>query len=153
MKHKIWPYFVIGVIVLSVALAFLANSEPRDILEVNLRTHTNLALHIHPNLEIEILGERQTIPVNIGISEKGMRVIHTHDSSGELHIESPSQHLFYLDNFFTIWGQQYSSECIRNRCNDEVYKWSIFVNGVEQDDFENIPLFDNDRIRMVYDKR
>ena len=64
-----------------------------------------VALHIHPFLKIEILGEKQVISTDIGVSEKGMRVIHTHDTTGKLHIEAPYPHKFYLRDFFYYLGQ------------------------------------------------
>lgn len=125
--------------------------EP-DILDVNLREHKNLALHIHPTLQIEIEGENIIIPANTGISEEGMRVIHTHDVSGKLHVESPYPYQFVLQDFFTITGQTFTSECIFDSCTDENHSLKVFVNGVETDQFGDTLLLDRDLIKIVYEE-
>lgn len=126
------------------------SSQSEDILKLNLREHKNLALHIHPFLEIEVNGIKQVIPANVGISGQGMRVIHTHDDTGKLHIESPYAHQFYLKDFFTIWGKTLSSTCIFGNCADANHTLQFFVNGAKSMDKENIPLKDGDRIKVVY---
>ena len=126
-----------------------AQSEP-DIFDINLREHKNLALHIHPTLQIEIEGENITIPANMGISPEGMRVIHTHDTSGKLHVESPFPHQFVLQDLFTIWGKTFTNECIFDKCIDENHALKVFVNDVETDQFGDTLLLDGDLIRVVY---
>jgi len=85
-------YIYIGIIFVVILGLFYWSSQrgPQNILDYNLREHKNLALHIHPNLEIEILGEPYPIPANLGVSERGMSVIHTHKDDGNLHTESPA---------------------------------------------------------------
>ena len=139
--------FFLAVIILLSGCA----SKP-DILSVNLAEHKSLALHIHPFLEIEINGENYPIPVNTGISAAGMRVIHTHDSTGKLHIESPYPHQFYLPDFFKIWGKPFNQSCIFEYCANASHALSVFVNGIEAAE-ANIPLKDGDRIRVVYGKK
>lgn len=134
-------------------IAGCASNNPEDILKVNLREHKNLALHIHPFLEIEINGIRHVIPANVGISETGMRVIHTHDDSGKLHIESPYAHQFYLKDFFTIWGKNLNATCIFENCAGQNHTLQFFVNGAESMEKENIPLMDGDRIKIVYKEK
>src|SRR5713226_790895 len=76
--------------------------ESEDILSLCIQ-HKNIAFHIHMTLEIYILGKKQVIPANAGIPKGCMHIIHTHDKTGELHIESPYYHQFHLKDFFTIW--------------------------------------------------
>jgi hypothetical protein len=128
--------------------------EELDIFSLNLKEHKNLALHIHPTLEIEILGEKYTIPGNIGISPQGtMKVIHTHDSTGKLHIESPYPYQFYLKDVFKIWGKNISSSCIFNYCEDAEHQLDFYVNNLKNDLRENIPLIDGEVIRIVYKRK
>ncbi len=126
--------------------------EGGDILSICIE-HKNLAFHIHMTLEIYILGKKKIIPKNTGISRGCMHVIHTHDKTGELHIESPYYHRFYLKDFFTIWGKTFNRNCIFRYCVDENHILSFFVNGFENDEYENLPLRDGDVIRIVYDKK
>ena len=131
----------------------LAGCAEQDILDMNLREHKNIELHIHPILEIEILGERMIIPANIGISDKGMRVIHTHKEDGILHVESPEPHEFVLKDFFTIWGETFNETCILDTCVDEDHELNVFVNDIKDGRHGNIPLRDNDKIRIMYAKK
>jgi len=129
------------------------SEKNEDLLMIHLTEHKNLALHIHPILEIEILGEKQIIPGNIGISDRGMRVIHTHEPDGILHIESPYPHQFYLADFFTIWGRNFDSSCVFNYCVDENHSLKVFVNGAENDQYWNIALYDKDKIKIVHERK
>jgi len=128
-------------------------SQPENILDINLKDHNKLALHIHPILQIEINGQQQMIPANIGISSEGMRVIHTHDATGTLHVESPTPHQFYLQDFFTIWGKEFSDQCIFQHCENETHDLKMYVNGEESGLFGALPLRDKDIIRIVYEER
>lgn len=136
-----------------------ANSPPSsktvegdDILSLCVQ-HKNVAFHIHTVLDIYILGKKQVIPKNAGILKGCMHVIHTHDKTGELHIESPYYHQFHLKDFFTIWGKTFNRNCIFEYCVDENHILSFFVNGVESDDYENLSLRDGDVIRIVYSEK
>ncbi len=67
-------------------------------------------IHVHPYLAINIEGTNVTIPEGVGILQGGslLEPIHTHDSSGLLHVElsqSDAQgHNFTLGDFFAIWN-------------------------------------------------
>jgi hypothetical protein len=123
-----------------------------DILSACIQ-HKNLAFHTHMVLEIYILDKKQVIPANTGITKRCMHIIHTHDASGELHIESPYYHRFYLKDFFMIWGKTFNRNCIFDYCVDESYTLSFFVNGVENNEYEDLPLRDGDTIRIVYSEK
>jgi hypothetical protein len=123
-----------------------------DILSLCVQ-HKNIAFHIHMTLEIYILGKKQVIPANAGIPKGCMHVIHTHDETGELHIESPYYHQFHLEDFFIIWGKTFNRNCIFQYCVDENHTLSFFVNGIENDEYENLPLRDGDVIRIVYSEK
>ena len=124
-----------------------------DILAVNLKDHINLAMHIHPNLEIEILGENINIPSNIGISNSGMRTIHTHDNTGKIHLESPYPYKFHMSDFFSVWEKTFNSTCIFENCVDDRHELLLFVNDIKNNEYENLTLNDLDRIKIVYKER
>lgn len=131
----------------------LSCSTKTDLLQINVLDHSNLALHIHPTLAIEILGERWAFPANIGITDKKLRVVHTHESDGVLHVESPVPHQFVLGDFFTIWGKTLTSKCVFEYCVDDVHVLEMFVNGEKSDLYENLPLRDKDQIKIIYRKK
>ena len=81
--------------------------------------HEALALHVHPYLRIVIEGRPVEIPTAMGIRnprvDQGLAVggscfepLHTHDSSGIIHIEGPDPNRQYtLGDFFAVWYATY----------------------------------------------
>jgi hypothetical protein len=81
--------------------------------------HETLALHIHPYLRIMIEGQPMEVPTAIGIRnprfDQGLAVggscfepLHTHDTSGIIHIEGPDpNHQYTLGDFFAVWHATY----------------------------------------------
>jgi hypothetical protein len=70
------------------------------------------AYHWHTQLTITSGGNPVTIPADIGISFTCMQVLHTHDTSGLIHIEpdTPAQARVYsLGDFFAVWGKPFGS--------------------------------------------
>jgi hypothetical protein len=62
--------------------------------------------HIHAMLHIYINGLLAPLPANIGLdSSKGLESsMHTHDSSGVIHMEAPHPFKYTLGDFFEVWG-------------------------------------------------
>ncbi|HEY2988842.1 MAG TPA: hypothetical protein VGL11_14010 [Candidatus Binatia bacterium] len=60
--------------------------------------------HIHVHLDIFVDGKPYPVPESVGIVGRScLYWIHTHDSSGIIHVEAPQQRYFTLDQFFAIW--------------------------------------------------
>lgn len=87
------------------------------------------ALHIHQHLDIFVSGQSVIIPADIGVKLIFISPIHTHDSTGIIHVESPKVQPFYLGQFFDIWGVKFTSECLGGYCNQENKKVQIYING------------------------
>jgi hypothetical protein len=79
-----------------------------------------LFYHVHPWLRITINGENVTIPAAVGIENPLMQQgiagggpnscfepLHTHDSSGIIHIESSTNTSYTLSDFFSVWSATY----------------------------------------------
>jgi hypothetical protein len=80
--------------------------------------------HIHAHLAIFVNGSQRTIPEGIGIAPPrqtaagatGQQVVggscfywlHAHTADGVIHIESPTQKLYTLGQYFDIWRQPLS---------------------------------------------
>src|SRR3989338_4803088 len=139
-RVKNWGIFILVLAILIFGIYWLSSrSVPyADVpaKEINIGSHSNIALHIHSDLEIIIDGEQSIIPGSIGISSGVMRPIHTHDSSGEVHIEGPYQRDFTIGEFFDIWGRAFNSTCIFEYCTDSG-ELKMFVNGKESSAFQN----------------
>jgi hypothetical protein len=99
-----------------------------------------LAYHIHAHLSIYVNGEPRALPGGIGIpgsqvvqtsegpvAEGGQCIywLHTHAPDGIIHVESPTERIYTLGNFFDEWNQPLSS----NRVGDAKGKVTAIVNG------------------------
>lgn len=111
-------------------------------------------MHWHSQLSVEIKGQKQEIPVGIGLGVVH-DPIHTHDATGEIHMEFPGmvrQNDIRLDQFFKVWGKRFDSNCIFDFCNGPDGMIKMFVNGAENMEFENYHMKDRDKIEIKYDK-
>jgi hypothetical protein len=71
-----------------------------------------LANHFHTRLTILQDGSPLTIPAYIGIRPSCIYWLHTHDTSGVIHIETPITEFrttFTLGDFFSVWGEPIDS--------------------------------------------
>lgn len=104
--------------------------------------HTNLVSHIHPELGINVDGERQVVQANIGISYDCMAEIHTHDTTGKIHAEAfkPGR-TFTLQQFFDVWGRPLQRSG---------YKLEIAVNDKPSNELGGLILRDRDKIVLNY---
>jgi len=75
-----------------------------------------MVLHIHPHLSITSDGQPLTVSSYIGMDYSlwkdnslnqygiGMAPLHTHDTSGTIHVESNAYRIYTLGQFLDIWG-------------------------------------------------
>lgn len=99
-------------------------------------------MHIHLRLSIKVNGVEQDISKDIGISTFCMKPIHTHDSSGTIHIEFPRQHDFKLADFFAVWDRPFPRSD----------SFLMTVNGATNTEFANHILKDGEQIEISYEK-
>ena len=69
-------------------------------------TAEGTVVHIHQHLDVIVNGKPVDVPANIGIdaAQQFLSTLHTHDDTGIIHVESPSQGTFTLGQFFDVWG-------------------------------------------------
>lgn len=124
--------------------------------EINIGGHTNINLHKHGDLEIIINGQKQLIPTNIGVGPgvepEYMRPLHTHDASGEIHIEGLCPRNFRIGDFFNVWGKQFNSQCILDACINESTNATLkfYVNDQENGLFQDYIMKDDDKMRIEF---
>jgi hypothetical protein len=123
--------------------------------EVALTCTTDMATqyHIHPELSILLNGVPQVLPSDIGIRPNCMNSIHTHDSTGKIHVEAPIKKDFTLGDFFASWKKDFSSTKILDSVVDGEHEIVVTVNGKKVDTYENTLLGDLDKIVVVYQKK
>lgn len=106
--------------------------------------HQSLADHIHPQLSIWVDGEPEVIPANVGISSSCMAEVHTHDSSGELHVESAYRGNIddlRLPDFFAVWGKS---------IDRDGFDAEIRVGGDVVENPEEVKFRDREQIEIRY---
>ena len=75
--------------------------------------------HDHAHLDVEINGHPVVVPANIGITKSSISPLHTHDTTGILHIEAENTDIIRLGQFFTEWGVPLDKNCVSTYCNDD----------------------------------
>ena len=80
------------------------SNENVPLAEQCLGGHSNLAMHIHPWIKLTVRGTEILIPVDMGIDTSvcpnAMHLLHTHDDSGILHVETYEPITLNLSLFF-----------------------------------------------------
>lgn len=110
-------------------------------------------LHAHQHLDLFIKGKPVPVPALIGVNvtERYISPIHTHDTTGEIHIESPTVKNYTLGQFFDIWGVRLSSKCIGAYCEGPPNSLEVYVNGEPAaEDPRSIALTDHQEIVIAY---
>jgi hypothetical protein len=90
-----------------------------------------LDYHIHAHLDVFVRGVHIPVPALVGIDEvdEFLTVLHTHDQSGIVHIESSTNHHYQLGDFFGVWGVKLNASCIGTYCVRRQAKLRTWVNG------------------------
>ena len=89
-------------------------------------------LHIHQHLDVYVNGRHVPVPALIGIDETAgfLTTLHTHDDTGIIHVESPTEASYSLGQFFAVWGLPLSDRCISTLCTGGGKQLKAWVNGV-----------------------
>lgn len=124
-----------------------------DARKICINERIPLAQHIHPKLRIVIDGKEERIPANVGVVGTCVRPLHTHDGSGEIHVESNVVRDFTLGEFFAVWGKTFSKDQILDAKADDKYRVVMTASGKENSDYERLILRDNDAIEIRYEAK
>ncbi|MDB5244692.1 MAG: hypothetical protein JWN18_562 [Parcubacteria group bacterium] len=88
-------------------------------------------LHIHQHLNLFIKGQSVTVPSHIGINEAAgwLSSIHTHDTRGVIHVESPYMATFTLGELFDVWGVAFTASRIGGYESTATSSLKVYANG------------------------
>jgi|SRR3989344_7287094 len=132
-----------GVILLGFLIYPRFKSEDRALAGIPcLISNRPLVQHIHPELIIIVDSQEEIIPKNIGMVGCES-VIHTHDDTGEIHIEAQDRREYTLGDFFRVWGK---------KIDRDGYELKITVDGQPNDNFQNLIFRDNQKIIIKYNR-
>ena len=110
--------------------------------------------HIHALLRIYINGKQEPIPGQIGIDQSGqfLAALHTHDTSGIVHMEADNFYPFKLGQFFDIWGVKFTDTQVGAYYNQGQNTVQVYVNGKKVADPVNYKMQRHDTIVVAYGK-
>jgi hypothetical protein len=128
---------------------------------VSCKPIEQLAFHIHAHLTVFVFGAARRIPYGIGIAPpvqvestpQGPYAgagacfswLHTHASDGIIHVESPSERVYTLGDFFDVWGQQLGPSVVASARGHV----TALVNGRPYEgNPRSIPLFSHVQIQL-----
>lgn len=101
-----------------------------------------LVTHIHPRLTVVVDGLDQTMPPNIGLGACELP-LHTHDTTGVIHVEAQVARDYTLGEFLKVWGQP---------INREGYQLEMTVDGKPSQELDKLVLRDAQEIVLTYVK-
>jgi hypothetical protein len=110
-----------------------------------------LAFHIHVHLTMYINGQAVPLPAQIGIAkdQSCLYWLHTHDTTGVIHMEAPVNRSFILGNFLDEWSTQFPT--LNYPPQLDQIGWQAYVGGkLYNGDFHKIPLQAHTIITLVY---
>lgn len=112
------------------------------------------AKHFHAHLDILVNGRPVPVPANLGIdpNQQAMSELHTHDTTGVLHIEAPTANKRYtLGQLFDEWQVKLTTTGIGGLKVDGKNTLSAYVDGKKQiGDPASIELTPHREIALVY---
>ncbi len=99
---------LLGAIVLAIVVGACGQSAaptPAPAANVPCGPSEVLTRHEHAHLTILVRGQIKTVPAFIGITATQICWLHTHDTSGIIHVEAGDSRTFTLGDFFAVWHQ------------------------------------------------
>ena len=86
--------------------------------------------HIHAHLDVIVAGKPVPVPADVGIAPTGqLSPLHTHDTTGVVHIESPVKVPFSLGQFFSEWQVSVAADHIGALKVGGDNQLHVYVNG------------------------
>ena len=116
------------------------------------QSHEVLDYHVHAHLTIYVNGQKFPLPTNLGIAsdQSCFYWLHTHDSTGVIHIEAPSERGFTLNTFFQEWSARFPQMTYPTEL-DSTSGWVAYVDGKPYTgDFHAITLVKHKLITLAY---
>jgi len=85
--------------------------------------------HTHTMLTITQDEKKIVVPADVGETEKCMHPLHTHDTTGLIHMEYPLPVPFFLGDFFDVMGVSFSDTQVGAIRTYDGYKITVKKNG------------------------
>jgi hypothetical protein len=128
---------------------------PQRVEAMGLPGFNETTFHIHAWLHIYDDGKPVQVPANIGIDPitQFLSPLHTHDTSGIIHMEADQEYDFTLGQFIDVWGVKFADDQIgslKSKGSDQ--QLQVYVNGQLLKDPVNVVMREHDNIVIGYGK-
>ncbi|MDE1828156.1 MAG: hypothetical protein KGH65_03290 [Candidatus Micrarchaeota archaeon] len=145
--------FVAIIIFFLTSTPSVVNAQTVDGIQCN--SFEGSVIHIHPHLSIVYNGNNVTVP-QIGIKSSCLYWLHTHDSTGTIHLESPTVSNYTLGQFIDVWNKtQYYGNYGPSHNVQSLFNNSITAyvdNTLYSGNYRNIILKDGEQIKLIVSK-
>lgn len=120
----------------------------------NFPGQTDVGYHVHAELQVYVNGKKTTVPANLGIDPQGRFIspIHTHDTTGIVHMESEKYYPFTLGEFINIWGVDFTNDQLGAYKAGNGNVLQLWVNGKQVADPVNYKMKAHDVMVLGYGK-
>ena len=127
---------------------------PQRLTAMQLPQTSDVIFHIHANIEVYTDGKRQTVPSQVGIDQTHQLLasLHTHDTSGVIHMEAVQPYPFKLGQFFNVWGVKFTQTQLGAYHVGNGLVLQVWVNGKQVKSFVNYVMKPHDRIVVGFGK-
>jgi hypothetical protein len=131
----------------------LGHVEERDA-ALNLPPPSDTVFHIHAHLSVYTDGKPQSVPGQIGIDtgKQFLASLHTHDTSGVVHMEAAQPYQFRLGQFLTIWGVPFTGTQLGSYHVGPGLVLQTWVNGKQVPNGPAYPMKPHDNIVIGFGK-
>ena len=105
-------------------------------------------------LRVYVNGHQTPVPANLGIDPNGqfLAPLHTHDTSGIIHMEADQPYPFTLGQFFTIWGVKFTPTQLGGYVAGNGNAVATYVNGKPVANGPGYVMKPHDAIVVAYGK-
>jgi hypothetical protein len=109
-----------------------------------------LTIHYHAHLDVFVNGKSEPVAASIGrVDQSFFSPLHTHATSGLIHIEAASDERFTLGMLFTEWGVRLTDKCVGGYCRSAT-PIKAYVDGtVDSEPLPSILLKKGEEIALV----
>lgn len=156
-KKKLFTYLIVFLILTVVVYGGYGLFKKAGEEEANSYTKTNIHWHAYP--KVIICDEEKELPYPLGQAHLGNALLHTHSPPDNfIHIEGRIYSVddIKLGKYFDVIGVSFNQDQIfdiknGDLCNGELGKLKMFVNDVENFEFREYILRDQDNILIKFE--
>ena len=121
----------------------------------NFPQQSDIGYHEHAKLFIYVNGKQVTVPANFGIDPQGRFIapLHTHDTTGVIHMESEKPYPFTLGEAINIWGVKFTNDQLGGyKAGVDGNVLELWANGKKVADPVNYKMKRHDILILGYGK-